>query len=176
MKALLLTSSLSGQTCKIMKTIADNMPILHYDIMDIHQKPIINWEDYQFVLIGASVRYGHYHKLLYRFIEKNYSVLNNKPSAFFGVNLVARKPHRASVTTNPYTIKLLQEIKWQPKQSAVFAGAVLWSKYKFWQKIIMIFIMKMTKGPTDTTQEIEYTDWEQVKSFAQSLFPDHTKT
>lgn len=173
MKALLLTSSLSGQTCKIMQNIADNMPIKHYDIMDIHKNPHIIWDDYQFILIGASVRYGHYHKLLYKFIEQHHQALNHKPSAFFGVNLVARKPHRATVTTNPYTIKLLQEIQWKPKQTAVFAGAVLWSKYKFWQKIIMIFIMKMTKGPTDTSQEIEYTDWEQVKSFAQSLIPNH---
>ena len=27
-------------------------------------------------------------------------------------------------------------------------------------------IMKMTKGETDTTKEVEYTDWQQVEAFA----------
>ena len=30
-------------------------------------------------------------------------------------------------------------------------------------------IMKITNGETDTTKEIEYTDWEKVKAFAESL-------
>jgi len=30
-------------------------------------------------------------------------------------------------------------------------------------------IMWMTKGPTDTNTEIEYTDWKKVKEFAKVL-------
>ena len=43
------------------------------------------------IVIGASIRYGHFDRKLYKFIEKQTALLNSKQTAFFGVNLTARK-------------------------------------------------------------------------------------
>ncbi|MFV0431874.1 MAG: menaquinone-dependent protoporphyrinogen IX dehydrogenase [Alphaproteobacteria bacterium] len=169
MKALLLTASTDGHSVKIMRLIASEMLCDNYDIIDIHTNPQIDWQAYDMVVIGASIRYGHYHKNLYAFIETHHEALNNMPSYFFGINLVARKMGKNTPETNIYTKKLLQKIKWTPKKAAVFAGACSWSKYNFWQTKIIQFIMIMTKGPTDTSTDIEFTDWDQVRSFAKSL-------
>ncbi len=169
MKALLLTASTDGQTEKIMRVLASDILYDDYDILDIHTNPKIDWQDYDMVVIGASIRYGHYHKNLYQFIKENAQQLNAMKSYFFGVNLVARKANKNTAETNSYTRKFLQKIEWKPQRVAVFAGACAWSKYNFWQTKIIQLIMVITKGPTDTGQDIEFTDWQNVTAFAKSL-------
>lgn len=65
--------------------------------------------------------------------------------------------------------KFLQHIKWTPVKVGVFAGALLYPRYKWIDRVMIQLIMKITNGETDTTKEIEYTDWEKVKAFAESL-------
>ncbi|WP_459515022.1 flavodoxin domain-containing protein, partial [Erwinia amylovora] len=38
--------------------------------------------------------------------------------------------------------------------------------YGFFDRTMIQLIMRMTKGETDTSKEVEYTDWQQVSRFA----------
>ena len=125
--------------------------------------------DFDRIVIGASIRYGHFNKKLYRFVENNAIYLEQKKTAFFGVNLTARKEGKNDPETNVYVRKFLQRIKWRPKLAAVFAGALFYPHYKWFDRVMIRFIMRITGGETDTTKEIEYTDWEKVKQFAQRI-------
>ena len=120
---------------------------------------------YDKIIVGASIRYGKHSNQVYRFIEKNQNVLDGKPNAFFSVNVVARKPEKNTPETNPYLQKFLKQIRWNPKQLAVFAGKVDYPRYRFWDRQMIRLIMSMTKGPTDPKAVIEFTDWEQVEVF-----------
>ena len=51
----------------------------------------------------------------------------------------------------------------------MFAGKVDYPNYKFFDKYIIKFIMFITKGPTDTSQSYEFTDWSKVDDFALEL-------
>ena len=82
---------------------------------------------------------------------------------------MARKPEKNSPATNPYLIKFLNNVKWKPKKLAVFAGKIEYPKYKLIDKYAIKFIMWITKGPTDTSQSYEFTDWEKVEAFARDL-------
>lgn len=168
-KTLLLTSSVDGQTVKIMQTIAQHMELSDYDLINLHEKSAISLSDYDRIIIGASIRYGHFSKALYGFIHTHAEDLNQMDSYFFGVNLTARKAEKNTPETNPYMIKFFNKILWKPKKAAVFAGAVKWSLYNFWQTKIIQLIMVITKGPTDTSVELEFTDWEKVKNFAEHI-------
>ena len=106
---------------------------------------------------------------MYEFIDQNYELLEEKGNAFFSVNVVARKPEKNSPTTNPYLKKFLENVKWKPKKLAVFAGKIEYPKYKFIDKYAIKFIMWITKGPTDTSQSYEFTDWKKVETFARDL-------
>ena len=103
------------------------------------------------------------------FINDNFLVLESKKNAFFSVNVVARKPEKNSPDTNPYVIKFLEKINWKPKNIEVFAGKIDYPKYKFIDKYSIKFIMWVTKGPTDTSQSYEFTDWNKVEAFAENL-------
>ncbi len=122
--------------------------------------------DYDKFIIGSSIRYGKHNAKIIEFINHNKKKLNTTKNAFFSVNLVARKPERATPETNPYFIKFLNEINWVPNQSAVFAGKLDYQTYTFTDRLLIQMIMWMTKGPTNSKTNIEYTDWEKVDQFS----------
>ena len=154
MKTLILYSSHDGQT----KKIAEFM--VQYLEGEIVVSPLTEELDLQFfdrVIIGASIRYGHFNKQLYHFVERHHELLNTKSAVFFGVNLTARKEGKDTPEGNAYVCKFLQRIKWTPAKVGVFAGALLYPRYKWIDRVMIQLIMKITGGETDTTKEIEYT-------------------
>ncbi|MFM7948568.1 menaquinone-dependent protoporphyrinogen IX dehydrogenase [Hafnia paralvei] len=170
MKTLVLYSSHDGQTKAIASSIASTLSeTLECDVMDLALSMDINLANYQSVVIGASVRYGHFQRSLYKFTKQNVAQLNTMPSAFFAVNLTARKPEKRTPQTNAYTRKFLLATPWQPKQCAVFAGALRYPRYGWLDKVMIKLIMKMTGGETDTSKEVEYTDWQDVTRFAKDF-------
>ena len=168
MKKILLTySTVDGHTKTICEKILSYSETSQVDILPIDSS--INIKDYDTVVIGASIRYGKYREEIFEFIKENQELLNSKDNAFFSVNVVARKENKNKPETNPYLIKFLNKISWQPKILDVFAGKIDYPKYKFLDKYAIKFIMWITKGPTDTSKVYEFTDWNRVKSFAEKL-------
>jgi menaquinone-dependent protoporphyrinogen oxidase len=51
----------------------------------------------------------------------------------------------------------------------VFAGKLDYPKYGFWDRTIIRFIMWMTRGPTDSTTVVEFTDWREVDAFGLAI-------
>lgn len=167
-KALLLHSSREGQTVKILRSIESELAgNYECELVDLHDMPEVSWAEYDKVLIGASIRYGHLNKKLYRFIENNLSALNEKKAAFFCVNLTARKPGKDTPEGSVYMKKFRKLSPWQPELQDVFAGALYYPRYKLFDRVMIQFIMKMTGGETDPTKEVEYTNWDRVKDFSE---------
>ena len=166
-RCLILYSSTDGHTKKICDYIANNLDEVNkisvVNIKSFNQKDLDN---YDCIIIGASIRYGKHQKSLYKFINKNREKLDAKKNAFFTVNVVARKTEKNLPQTNPYMIKFLKLTKWKPQNLDVFAGRINYPKYGFIDKYAIRFIMWLTKGPTDTRGDFEFTDWDKVKSFA----------
>lgn len=121
------------------------------------------------VVIGASIRYGKHSGIVTSFMEKDKAVLTQKATAFFSVNLVARNADKNTPETNVYCKKFLEQLSWQPTHTAVFAGVLDYSIYKFWDRFMIRLIMRITKGPVHTQERIVYTRWERVMAFATQL-------
>ncbi|HDL5834455.1 TPA: menaquinone-dependent protoporphyrinogen IX dehydrogenase, partial [Mannheimia haemolytica] len=166
MKTLILYFTTDGQTKKIAERLADvithevELISLKDQAVDFAEK-IANADQ---IVIGASIRYGHFNPLVYQFVEQHYPALNAKKTAFYGVNLTARKDNRNTPETNTYVRKFLAKVKWKPTHIEVIAGALLYLRYKPFDRLMIRFIMKITKGETDTSKEYEYTDWQQVEN------------
>jgi len=171
MNTLIIYSTTDGQTLKISRRLEEKLKNHnhHITVYSIEESSKADLESFDQIIIGASIRYGHHSKQTFEFIEKNQKILETKPNAFFSVNLVARKPEKRSAETNPYTRKFLNKISWKPKRVAVFAGKLDYPRYPYWDRQIIRLIMWMTKGPTDPSTIIEYTDWKQVDNFALEL-------
>ena len=168
--ALIIYSSTDGHTETICKRISNFLNNKNETkIISLDEATKIDLTVFNKIIIGASIRYGKHSKKLYKFIESNKSILDQKQSTFFSVNVVARKPEKNTPETNPYIKKFLKISNWKPKKIGVFAGRVDYPNYGFFDKYIIKFIMFLTNGPTDTSQSYEFTDWPKVDDFAREL-------
>ena len=175
--SIIIYSSTDGHTKTICERIINFLnEENNVEIISLDEAKKLDLSRFNKIIIGASIRYGKHSKELYKFIESNKDVLNEKESMFFSVNVVARKPEKNSPDTNPYIQKFLKISKWKPKKIGVFAGKVDYPKYSFFDKYIIKFIMFITKGPTDTSRSYEFTDWSKVDKFAKELLLNPQKT
>jgi menaquinone-dependent protoporphyrinogen oxidase len=167
-RTLIAFSSVDGQTRKISLRLKefferDGQQVV---LVEIGQTTALDGAAFDRVIIGASVRYGKYRPNVYAFIEENRAVIEAAENGFFSVNLVARKPGRATPDSNPYIKGLLQKSGWTPKHIGVFAGMLDYPSYGFLDRQVIRLIMWLTSGPTDPTVREEFTDWRAVEAFA----------
>jgi len=166
----LVYATIDGQTEKIAQKIkavfeAKKISIEIFKIEDFKS----NVTDFDKLIIGSSIRYGVHNEDIIKLIEYNKTELESIKSIFFSVNLVARKEIKNTPETNPYVVKFFKKTKWKPALKEVFAGMLDYSKYGTFDRIMIQFIMWMTKGPTNKDTVIEYTNWERVEAFAHKV-------
>lgn len=163
----ILYATVDGQTTKICNEIVKMLKEKNADVQLFNIDTFTNnISDFDKLVIASSIRYGVHDKEIIAFINKNKAELDTIKTAFFSVNLVARKPEKSTPETNPYVVKFFKTIDWKPTITQVFAGMLDYKKYKPFDRIMIQFIMWITKGPTDKNTKIEYTDWEKVRLFA----------
>lgn len=169
-KTAIIYATVDGHTKKISQKLIE--------VLKRHDQPadLIYIEDfkgdlsgYDRIIIGASIRYGVHDKKIIELIKTKQSELESKRTAFFSVNLVARKPEKSSPETNPYVVKFFKTITWKPDLVETFAGMLEYPKYSFFDRTMIQLIMWMTKGPTDPKTVKEYTDWNKVAAFGDKL-------
>jgi len=169
-KFLIIYSTTDGHTkiiCERIKNFLNDEHIV--ELLSLEDSKKINLSDFEKIIIGASIRYGKHSRELYKFINLNKNILDQKKSAFFSVNVVARKLEKNTAETNPYINKFLKISKWRPNKISVFAGKVDYPNYNFFDKYIIKLIMFITNGPTDTSRSYEFTDWSKVDDFSKEF-------
>ena len=170
MKILILYSSIDGHTKKICSFISSILKQNHIiEMNEINNDEDFKFYFYDFIIIGASIRYGSYRKSFLKFINENHIELQKSKTAFFSVNIVARKSEKNSINTNPYIKKFFKLSKWKPNIIEVFAGKLDYPKYNFFNKNIIKFIMWITNGPTNTNNVVEFTNWNDVEKFTNNI-------
>ena len=166
MNSLIIYSTTDGQTKKICEIIKKNSTNKNFfEVISLEEAFHKDIEKYDKIIIGASIRYGRHSAKVYEFIERKKNTLNKKKSAFFSVNVVARKPEKSTPETNPYIRKFLKKSSWVPKKLGVFAGKIDYPKLGFINKSVIRLIMFITSGPTNINNTYEFTDWHNVKKF-----------
>lgn len=170
-KILFLYSTVDGHTleiCRRLRALAEEGG--HEGTLAVLEEHAdIDLAPFDKVVVGASIRYGRHRPQVAAFMRARRRALEAKPSAFFSVNIVARKPAKNTPETNPYVVKFLRQIGWRPPLAAVFAGKLDYPKYGFWDRQIIRFIMLLTRGPTDPAAVVDFTDWAQVDAFGRSV-------
>lgn len=166
-RILIVYSTTDGHTLRICERLRGLVEARGHQVslVPVAQAADAALEQYDRIVVGASIRYGKHRPAVVDFMKRNAALLNRKPSAFFSVNVVARKPEKNRPETNPYVRKLLRTLAWRPAQVAVFAGKIDYPRYDFVDRMVIRFIMLLTGGPTDPKTVVEFTDWRQVEAF-----------
>ena len=167
----LVYSTVDGHTleiCERLQQIAEEQGH-SAQLVKLEPTTVVDLAAFDTVVIGASIRYGKHRPEVAQLINDNAALLEASPSAFFSVNAVARKPEKRDPDTNPYVKKFLASIAWKPQLIGIFGGRIDYSRYRFWDKTMIRFIMWMTKGPTAADTNVDFTDWEEVAAFGKAI-------
>ena len=164
---LIVYSTTDGHTIKICHELQSVIEKSSHKVslLSITDDSNLDLTEFDNIVVGASIRYGKHNKNVSHFVQKNKAILNTKTTAFFSVNVVARKPDKNHPDTNPYLRKFLDSEQWEPSEVAVFAGKIDYQKYRFIDRQMIRFIMYITKGPTDVNAVYEFTNWDKVREF-----------
>ena len=169
-KVLILYSTVDGHTKSICERIAKKFKAKEtVSLCSLEDCESLELKKYAQIVLGASVRYGNHRDNVLQFVQDNRNLLEQKRSAFFSVNLTARKPNKNTPDTNPYLQKFLKKANWEPSYKAVFAGKLDYPNYDCINRLAILLIMVITGGPKDVSQTYELTDWDKVDEFAEII-------
>ncbi len=118
------------------------------------------------VVLVAAIRYGKHLPEAQRLLEAYTALPSPPPLVFASVNLTARKPGKDTQEGNVYLRKAIARHRLRPVLAAAIAGRLDYSRYRWFDRQMIRFIMLLTGGPTDVRARVEYTDWEKVDAFA----------
>lgn len=123
------------------------------------------------IMVGASVHVGHHPQELESWVRGQREALESVPSAFFSVSLSAGGAQPgAKVEAGEYISDFLKRTGWHPDAAVAFAGALRYTHYGFFKRIMMRLIASRSGSPDlDTRRDYEYTDWEAVDRFTREF-------
>jgi menaquinone-dependent protoporphyrinogen oxidase len=170
-RVLMLCSSTDGQTRRICQRLSGALEGAGHavSLALVGQASLPAPSGFALVVIGARIRYGRTDPRVVAYVDEHAALLDALPSAFFSVNIVARKPGKDRPETNPYVRKFLRRVVWRPRAQEVFAGRLDYPRYGACDRLIIRFIMWLTGGPTASDVVVEYTDWRRVDAFGAML-------
>ena len=168
-RILVVYGTTDGHTAKIAGAIADTLRA-HSAVVDVHQAGRMQClpDSYDGVVVAAPVRGGKYLKPVRRWVRAHAAVLNAKTTAFVSVCLGVLQ-HDPAVDRTLRTIMsgFFAETGWQPRVTRSVAGALPYTRYNWFIQRVMKRIAAKAGGDTDTTRNYEYTDWQDLRSFAE---------
>jgi menaquinone-dependent protoporphyrinogen oxidase len=92
------------------------------------------------------------------------------PSLFFSVSLSAGSKRPTEVAAaQGLADKFATDTGWRPSRIACVAGRLAYSQYNWLVRLLMRRIARKEGGSTDTRQDHEYTNWDQVEQLANEL-------
>ena len=65
--------------------------------------------------------------------------------------------------------RFLARCGWRPAITKMIAGALPYTRYNWLKRQMMKRIVAKAGGDTDTTRDYEYTDWIDLRNFAQDF-------
>ena len=170
-EVLMLCSSTDGQTLRICQRLRDIVQDagVQVTLASLDEAERHALAGYRMLVLGARIRYGRTHAAVIDYAQRHAATLNAMPSAFFSVNLVARKSGSDRPETNPYVRRFLCRVHWRPQLADVFAGKLDYPRYGWLDRQIIRFIMWLTGGPTEKHAVVEFTNWCRVDQFGNRL-------
>lgn len=161
-----------GQTAKVLQRMAAVLTGrgLTVTLTNVAEFAGTNLDAFDAFLIGASVMRGEHQRPVRDFIATHLARLNASPTAFVSVSGAAGSPLPENQReARRYVEELLRHTGWRPSVSITVGGAMAYTKYGFWMRLLLKLISARKGGPTDTSRDHEMTDWNAVDRFAERL-------
>jgi menaquinone-dependent protoporphyrinogen oxidase len=166
---LVAYATTEGQTRKIAEFIAERLRIRGHrvDLVDTATPateavtPV-----YLGALLGGSVHQQKHPASLLHFVKRNRAWLSALPCAVFSVSLAAALDDIDSRIEVQRALKeWLDDAELTPVLTRCVAGALKYTQYDYFKRVVMRMIARQRGQSTDTSKDTEYTDWNDVEEF-----------
>jgi len=125
-------------------------------------------------IVCGSLHQHRYQASLRHFVKDNGAWLAGIPSAFIAVSLAAvLKDDESRDELRALAEAFFRETGWTPTITRQVAGALRYSQYDYFKRLIMKLIARQQGGDTDTSHDYEYTDWDDLTRFVEEFLADH---
>lgn len=171
MKILIVYGTTEGQTRKISQFMEAILKDSGHEVTvaDASERPP-SPSSYDGVIIGASIHIHKYQSAIVHYIKQHIDSLNKIPGAFFSVCLaIASESEKEHAEARKITSDFLRRLGWNPLMTTQVAGALKYTQYGFFTRLIMKSIAKKEGRTTDTSKDHEYTDWHAVREFVKEF-------
>ena len=175
-KVLILFASREGQTEKVTVRISEHLQqfglAVHIvDAADAAAVERIDLSAYELLVFGASMHAGGLERELIRFVNDNAECVSLCVRSFFLVLLSAatKDPVLRAESLADARQKMNRLMSVGFDDTEMIAGALRYSKYPLPLKWLMRRIARKAGEGTDLSRDYEYTDWSQVKRYADRL-------
>jgi len=172
MKTLIVYSSRYGQTEKIAKRLAQTIQTSGESVEFADAKQSLNLKSIQAfdrIILGSPIYTSSHSKHIQKFIKRFRDELDKKQTAFFsGSASAAGDESQRNDATNCMN-QFLAKCDFEPRQKTIFAGAIPYTKYNWFIRMLMKWITGKAGGDTDTSKDYEYTNWDRVEEFSLTI-------
>lgn len=173
MNILAVYGSSHGQTEAVVRRIARILESRGHTV-EVHRgnalPRTIAVEDFDVILVGASIIIGRYQRYITEFVRRHLMLLNSRPSAFISVNGTSPADSPAwQAAAKQYVDRFVRETGWHPGRTLTVSGALRYREYAILTRWMMRMINRRMGGPTDASRDYEYTDWTEVARFAEDF-------
>ena len=179
---LVLYATREGQTHRIAEHVAATIRARGYEAHLLNAAKVhetFSMEGYAASILAASVHLGKHEREMIAFVKRHRAALEAAPTAFLSVSMTEatiedpkRPPEvraRAAAELEKVMHAFHQETGWYPKHVKAVAGAILYTQYGLLVRFVMKMISKHNAGPTDTSHDYVYTDWQALDRFVAEL-------
>lgn len=171
MRVLVVYGTTEGQTRKVAERIAERLHE-HGPAAEVFDStalpPDLQVDAYDAVIVAASVHQYRHQASVVHFVTANLAALSARPTAFISVSLAALAED-SRTEAQSYVDRFLEETGWQPTETLLVAGALLYTQYDFFKRMMMKFIVATHGGPTDSSEDYEFTDWDALSRFVDAF-------
>jgi len=170
-RILILYGTTEGQTLRIAESIRETL-IARGDPVDVVEagRTGPNPSEYAGIVVAASVHGGRYQRHVRSWVRRNVYALGNKPTAFVSVSLgVLQQEAAVQREVQAIVNRFLLSTGWRPTITKNVAGALMYRQYGWLKRWIMKRISAKAGGETDTSRNWVYTDWNDVRVFAEQF-------
>jgi menaquinone-dependent protoporphyrinogen oxidase len=181
----ILYATREGHTRRIAEHIAATLRVRDWPagVVDVRSvKEPFALGRYAGVVLAASVHMARHEREMVAFVQRHREELERMPAAFLSVSLSERgvedpaaSPEaraKAELDVHAALEAFFKKTGWRPKHVKPVAGALLYTKYGMLTRLVMKHIVRGEGGPTDTSRDYEFTDWEALDRFVDELIAE----
>ncbi len=171
-RVLILYGTSEGHTCAIAQAIAEPLSLSGVDV-DVTRAGTLDPipGPYDAIIVAASVHVGRYQKAVEQWVRAHATEFGARPTAFVSVSLgvLQREDPKVMADLDAIVKRFLDATAWRPGVVKHVAGALLYTRYNIFTRWIMKRIAAKAGGETDTSHDYDYTDWAEVRAFAEEF-------